>query len=184
MRVRVRVRVKVPGSGRESGSPGPPSQRETIRTGLQDGVPACIEDLMKANIKIWVLTGDKLETAINISFACSLLTEQQQQHVIQSETEETRAAQLEVLERVAKGEFANASVPEARAIVVQALSSEIRRQLLDLHTAIEDAPAELYAMVRDRGGGGGSVGSWVVMGMVHRVWFDPVSPRTHIVLLL
>jgi len=34
-----------------------------------------IEDLKKAGIKIWVLTGDKLETAINIGFSCKLLTE-------------------------------------------------------------------------------------------------------------
>ena len=30
------------------------------------GVPNCIENLGKADIKIWVLTGDKQETAINI----------------------------------------------------------------------------------------------------------------------
>ncbi|KAK4346302.1 hypothetical protein RND71_032641 [Anisodus tanguticus] len=33
---------------------------------LQKGVPECIEKLAKAGIKIWVLTGDKMETAINI----------------------------------------------------------------------------------------------------------------------
>jgi phospholipid-translocating ATPase len=37
-----------------------------IEDKLQDGVPECIAKLAKANIKIWVLTGDKLETAVNI----------------------------------------------------------------------------------------------------------------------
>jgi len=40
---------------------------------LQDGVPECIEQLTAANIKIWMLTGDKEETAINIAVACKLL---------------------------------------------------------------------------------------------------------------
>ncbi|KAJ6232716.1 putative phospholipid-transporting atpase [Anaeramoeba flamelloides] len=45
-----------------------------IEDKLQEGVPDAIEYLMKGGIKVWVLTGDKQETAINIGFACSLLT--------------------------------------------------------------------------------------------------------------
>ncbi|CAN6989459.1 unnamed protein product [Brassica oleracea var. botrytis] len=40
---------------------------------LQKGVPQCIDNLAQAGLKIWVLTGDKMETAINIGYACSLL---------------------------------------------------------------------------------------------------------------
>lgn len=32
-------------------------------------VPECIDKLAQAGLKIWVLTGDKLETAINIGYA-------------------------------------------------------------------------------------------------------------------
>lgn len=39
-----------------------------IEDKLQEGVPSCIETLSKAGIKIWVLTGDKMETAINIAY--------------------------------------------------------------------------------------------------------------------
>jgi phospholipid-translocating ATPase len=35
-----------------------------IEDKLQDGVPETIADLKRAGIKIWVATGDKLETAI------------------------------------------------------------------------------------------------------------------------
>ena len=35
-----------------------------IEDKLQDGVPEAIADLKRAGIKIWVATGDKLETAI------------------------------------------------------------------------------------------------------------------------
>uniref|UniRef100_A0AC35TXU4 Phospholipid-transporting ATPase n=1 Tax=Rhabditophanes sp. KR3021 TaxID=114890 RepID=A0AC35TXU4_9BILA len=46
-----------------------------IEDKLQDDVPATISKLAAANIKIWVLTGDKTETAINIGFSCKLLTD-------------------------------------------------------------------------------------------------------------
>lgn len=38
-----------------------------IEDKLQEGVPAAIADLKRAGIKIWVLTGDKLETAIGMA---------------------------------------------------------------------------------------------------------------------
>ncbi|CAF0845998.1 unnamed protein product [Brachionus calyciflorus] len=47
-----------------------------IEDKLQDGVPETISMLKKAGIKIWVLTGDKLETAVNIGYSCRLLTEE------------------------------------------------------------------------------------------------------------
>ncbi|XP_041668855.1 probable phospholipid-transporting ATPase VD isoform X2 [Cheilinus undulatus] len=40
---------------------------------LQEEVPETIEALQRAGIKVWVLTGDKKETAINIAYACKLL---------------------------------------------------------------------------------------------------------------
>ncbi|XP_009783474.1 probable phospholipid-transporting ATPase 5 [Nicotiana sylvestris] len=44
-----------------------------IEDKLQKGVPECIDKLAQAGLKIWLLTGDKKETAVNIGFACSLL---------------------------------------------------------------------------------------------------------------
>ncbi|XP_059479508.1 probable phospholipid-transporting ATPase IM isoform X5 [Neocloeon triangulifer] len=46
-----------------------------IEDKLQDGVPQAISKLAQAGIKIWVLTGDKQETAINIGYSCQLLTD-------------------------------------------------------------------------------------------------------------
>ena len=45
-----------------------------IEDKLQDGVPRTISNLRAAGIKIWVLTGDKQETAINIGYSCQLLS--------------------------------------------------------------------------------------------------------------
>uniref|UniRef100_A0A4W2FD85 Phospholipid-transporting ATPase n=1 Tax=Bos indicus x Bos taurus TaxID=30522 RepID=A0A4W2FD85_BOBOX len=46
-----------------------------IEDRLQDGVLETIKCLKQGNIKVWVLTGDKQETAVNIGFACELLSE-------------------------------------------------------------------------------------------------------------
>ncbi|XP_033991200.1 probable phospholipid-transporting ATPase VD isoform X2 [Trematomus bernacchii] len=40
---------------------------------LQEEVPETIEALQRAGIKVWILTGDKRETAVNIAYACKLL---------------------------------------------------------------------------------------------------------------
>jgi phospholipid-transporting ATPase len=44
-----------------------------IEDKLQDGVGETIESLMNANIRVWVLTGDKKETAIEIGKSCKLI---------------------------------------------------------------------------------------------------------------
>lgn len=45
-----------------------------IEDKLQDGVPETIDLLLRTNIKIWVITGDKEETALEISKSCNLIT--------------------------------------------------------------------------------------------------------------
>uniref|UniRef100_A0A8C1WUI4 Phospholipid-transporting ATPase n=1 Tax=Cyprinus carpio TaxID=7962 RepID=A0A8C1WUI4_CYPCA len=63
---------------------------------LQDGVPETIAILSLANIKIWVLTGDKQETAVNIGYSCKMLTDDMTEifivngHTVQSVREELR----------------------------------------------------------------------------------------------
>jgi phospholipid-translocating ATPase len=44
-----------------------------IEDKLQYGVPESIDKLRRANIKIWMLTGDKRETAVNIGHSCRLI---------------------------------------------------------------------------------------------------------------
>ncbi|KAJ3734877.1 phospholipid-translocating ATPase [Lentinula guzmanii] len=44
-----------------------------IEDKLQDGVPETIADLKRAGIKVWVATGDKLETAIAIGHSTNLI---------------------------------------------------------------------------------------------------------------
>ncbi|XP_062308024.1 phospholipid-transporting ATPase ID-like [Osmerus eperlanus] len=55
-----------------------------IEDKLQDGVPQTIELLSKADIKIWVLTGDKQETAENIGYSCNMLREEMNEVFVMS----------------------------------------------------------------------------------------------------
>jgi magnesium-transporting ATPase (P-type) len=41
-----------------------------IEDKLQDDVDKAISAMKEAGIKVWVLTGDKIETAINIGYSC------------------------------------------------------------------------------------------------------------------
>ncbi|KAI8801118.1 hypothetical protein BJ742DRAFT_838872, partial [Cladochytrium replicatum] len=57
-----------------------------IEDKLQDGVPDTIHTLAEAGIKIWVLTGDRQETAINIGYSCKLITEEMSLIVVNEPT--------------------------------------------------------------------------------------------------
>lgn len=44
-----------------------------IEDKLQENVPETIAKLLEAEIRVWVLTGDKQETAIEIGKSCKLI---------------------------------------------------------------------------------------------------------------
>ena len=53
-----------------------------IEDKLQDNVAEVISFIKEAGVKLWVLTGDKVETAINIGFSCKLLDRETEIFVI------------------------------------------------------------------------------------------------------
>ena len=57
-----------------------------IEDKLQEDVGETIFDIKRAGIQLWVLTGDKVETAINIGHSCQLLHNDMNMFVLQ-ETE-------------------------------------------------------------------------------------------------
>eukprot|EP01132_Coremiostelium_polycephalum_P005005 gene5005-6233_t len=65
-----------------------------IEDKLQEGVPETIHILQEAGVKIWVLTGDKQETAINIGFSCQLLNHQMELLIINEETKENTIVEI------------------------------------------------------------------------------------------
>ncbi|TDL16375.1 hypothetical protein BD410DRAFT_888837 [Rickenella mellea] len=53
---------------------------------LQEGVPDTIHTLQMAGIKVWVLTGDRQETAINIGLSCRLISESMNLVIVNEES--------------------------------------------------------------------------------------------------
>ncbi|KAG9144257.1 hypothetical protein Leryth_023513 [Lithospermum erythrorhizon] len=69
-----------------------------IEDKLQEGVPETIESLCQAGIKVWVLTGDKQETAISIARSCKLLTSDMHPVIINGNSEnECRKLMLDAM---------------------------------------------------------------------------------------
>ncbi|KAF5915723.1 hypothetical protein HPG69_011536, partial [Diceros bicornis minor] len=66
-----------------------------IEDKLQDGVPETIITLNKAKIKMWVLTGDKQETAVNIAYACNIFEdEMDEMFIVEGKDDETIRQEL------------------------------------------------------------------------------------------
>lgn len=53
-----------------------------IEDKLQEDVAEVIQHVKDAKVKLWVLTGDKIETAINIGFSCKLLDEEMEIFIV------------------------------------------------------------------------------------------------------
>uniref|UniRef100_A0A8C1GPA0 Phospholipid-transporting ATPase n=1 Tax=Cyprinus carpio TaxID=7962 RepID=A0A8C1GPA0_CYPCA len=77
-----------------------------IEDRLQESVPETIQALRRAGMQVWVLTGDKPETAINIAYSCKLL-----EH-------EDLVFTFSTSRKVLQCQLTNASVPEQSLICV------------------------------------------------------------------
>lgn len=53
---------------------------------LQDNVDVTIQALKDAGMIVWVLTGDKIETAINVGYSCGLIKKDMLEVVIDTES--------------------------------------------------------------------------------------------------
>lgn len=132
-----------------------------IEDRLQDGVPECIELLRHANIKIWVLTGDKLETAISIASSTRLIARDMALILIRSADndkmcpayEQMRVAKERYFDDFPDGTFALSQVEEHGASISEASSMhkehgfELRRTVTG-HSVV-GVPAGGYALVID-----------------------------------
>ncbi|KAL4867407.1 hypothetical protein BDV12DRAFT_171368 [Aspergillus spectabilis] len=105
-----------------------------IEDRLQDGVPDTIHTLQTAGIKVWVLTGDRQETAINIGMSCKLISEDMTLLIINEENSQaTRDNLTKKLQAVQ-------SQPEAEqmALIIDgksltfALEKDMEKLFLDL----------------------------------------------------
>ncbi|KAI9179474.1 aminophospholipid translocase [Blastocladiella emersonii ATCC 22665] len=113
-----------------------------IEDKLQDGVPETIATLAMAGIKIWVLTGDRQETAINIGYSCKLLTEDMNLLTINYDTyPETKMElerQLKQVRDLRAGATAAGEQNESLALIIDgrtldfALEKDLEKTFLEL----------------------------------------------------
>uniref|UniRef100_A0A7S2RS23 Phospholipid-transporting ATPase n=1 Tax=Mucochytrium quahogii TaxID=96639 RepID=A0A7S2RS23_9STRA len=64
---------------------------------LQDNVPEAITSLLSTGICVWMLTGDKEETAINIAYACNLFDQDMETLLLTDAVCDTEADVLQML---------------------------------------------------------------------------------------
>ncbi|XP_053467441.1 phospholipid-transporting ATPase IB isoform X1 [Ictalurus furcatus] len=106
-----------------------------IEDRLQAGVPETIATLMRADIKIWVLTGDKQETAINIGYSCKLVSHGMSLIIVNEDsldaTRDTLIAHCSSLGDSLGKENELALIIDGQTLKY-ALSFEVRQSFLDL----------------------------------------------------
>ncbi|KAJ7220788.1 phospholipid-transporting ATPase 1 [Mycena pura] len=121
---------------------------------LQEGVPEAIEMLHRAGIKLWILTGDKLQTAIEIGYSCNLLKPDMDLMILSAESPQQARSQIEAgLNKIASALGPMTTDPRKRgfvpgaqasfAVVIDgdtlryALNPELKEMFLNLGTQCE-----------------------------------------------
>ena len=103
-----------------------------IEDKLQEGVPETIASLREAGVRVWVLTGDKIETAINIGYSCSLLTNDMGRLLIDGNNREMVAQQLEdSLLSIGNKEYSKYALIVAGDSLIRATSEDNVKQFIE-----------------------------------------------------
>ncbi|KAG0249610.1 hypothetical protein BG011_009101 [Mortierella polycephala] len=109
-----------------------------IEDKLQDGVPETIHTLQQAGIKVWVLTGDRQETAINIGYSCKLIQEDMSLIVCNEQTHWETKEFLENRVKAIKSTHQRGGDIEPLALIIDgktlgyALEKDVEMVFLDL----------------------------------------------------
>jgi phospholipid-transporting ATPase len=109
-----------------------------IEDRLQDGVPDTIHVLQQAGIKVWVLTGDRQETAINIGMSCKLISEEMSLLIVNEESLEATRDNISKKLNAIRGQKDGGIELETMALVIDgrsltyALEKEMEKMFLDL----------------------------------------------------
>lgn len=109
-----------------------------IEDRLQDGVPDTIHTLQQAGIKVWVLTGDRQETAINIGMSCKLISEDMSLLIVNEESSIATGENLAKKLSAAQSQIAHGAEMEPLALIIDgksltfALEKDMEKMFLDL----------------------------------------------------
>ncbi|EGZ15046.1 hypothetical protein PHYSODRAFT_286241 [Phytophthora sojae] len=112
-----------------------------IEDKLQNNVPSCIANLMRAGMRVWMLTGDKQETAINISYACQLMDNDMQQFIFNCDLYPTKDAIYSHLTdanaQVQRGSGRHAVVIDGECLELTLADERCQSEFLSLAMACE-----------------------------------------------
>jgi phospholipid-translocating ATPase len=100
-----------------------------IEDKLQKGVPQAIDKLRRANIKMWMLTGDKRETAINIGHSCRLIKDYSSVTVLDYEAGEVEQGIAAAILSINSGSIAHSVVVIDGATLAQIGASQTLQAL-------------------------------------------------------
>lgn len=109
-----------------------------IEDRLQDGVPDTIHTLQTAGIKIWVLTGDRQETAINIGMSCKLVSEDMTLLIVNEESSAATRDNIQKKLDAVISQQASGHEHEVLALIIDgksltyALEKDLEKLFLDL----------------------------------------------------
>ena len=106
-----------------------------IEDKLQEDVGQTIYDIKQAGIQLWVLTGDKVETAMNIGFSCRLLHNEMNMFIL--EKVKPKAVRVEVAnalaqQNVTKKARENAVVVAGETLATIQKEPTLTKEFLDL----------------------------------------------------
>ena len=109
-----------------------------IEDKLQEGVPETIEKLRRAKIKLWMLTGDKRETAINIGHSCRLIKDYSSITVLDHETGDVNHRMAAATLETSRGAVAHSVVViDGQTLSVLEADKTAKRLFIDLAIPVD-----------------------------------------------
>ena len=109
-----------------------------IEDKLQDGVPEAIEKLRRAKIKLWMLTGDKRETAINIGHSCRLIKDYSSITILDHETGEVEQCIANAFVEINRGQVAHSVVVvDGQTLALIEANDTVKKLFIDLAVIVD-----------------------------------------------
>lgn len=100
---------------------------------LQDGVPDAISRIKEMGIRLWVLTGDKTETAVDIARSCKLFTDTTfMSYAVQAESAEDAEAKLLLSHKELSEKEDTGLVLDGQTLIHAMSNEECRKIIYDL----------------------------------------------------
>lgn len=109
-----------------------------IEDKLQEGVPEAIDKLRRAKIKMWMLTGDKRETAINIGHSCRLIKDYSSITILDHETGDVEQRIAAAFVDINRGQVAHSVVViDGQTLAIIEVNDTIRKLFIDLAIIVD-----------------------------------------------